>query len=440
MPVIYSPACDKHRPPKGRSHPECPERLDACVRALRNDAELSPLIDWLPPPSVDGDGDDDSRACRDKVLAAVRAVHRFPDYLQLLEDTCAKGGGGLDADTYLSKDSYEIALLAASAWIQAVDIAMDGAATVAAGSRGNSSISTKLSNESSETKTLLDADDTNDRKTYFDPCADAEAEALGDRELDVDSAGGESDDGEGVEINFDAEANAETGSVPTAAASTITTPTTITTTEHGNSDSSTSRCAWALVRPPGHHATPATGMGFCLLSNAAIAAKYAVTTKRASVVAILDFDVHHGNGTEAAVKNEEGIVFVSSHEWPLYPGSGPEGVSGKYDNVMNLNLEEGTAMETYRDRFEHEMLPFIMSKGKPDLVVVSAGFDALDVDPLASLEFKPEDYRVFTKLLMEKIGLDTPIVFGLEGGYNLGEHGLGKAVAECIAGYCLDEL
>lgn len=324
MTILYTPEFKKHRPPPGRSHPECPERLDACVHALKTSPELSDLLNWITPQSVK---EDIAPQRRQLVLEAISAVHRFPEYLDMIQRISQRGGGGIDSDTYISPDSYEVALLAASSWLEAVDIAL--------GSRS---------------------------------------------------------------------------------------------------------AAWALARPPGHHATPANGMGFCLLSNAAIAAKYALNHKNVSSVAILDFDVHHGNGTEASVKTDHRIRFASSHQWPLYPGSGPEGKSGINENVLNINLERGTNINEYRARFEQEILPFLMGPdgaSKPELVIVSAGFDALDVDPIAQLDFKPNDYRIFTQLLLEAGGEEMPIVFGLEGGYNLTEVGLGAAVRECIAGYCI---
>lgn len=324
MTVLYTPEFKKHRPPPGRSHPECPARLDVCVDALKKSSDLSGLLDWVTPQSV---SETVAPQRRQMVLDAVRVVHRFPDYLDMVEHISKRGGGGIDSDTYISPDTYEVALLAASAWLEAVDVAMGDA-----------------------------------------------------------------------------------------------------------------RAAWALTRPPGHHATPAAGMGFCLLSNAAIAAKYALNHKGVSSVAILDFDVHHGNGTEASVKMDKRIRFASSHQWPMYPGSGPEGTSGISNNVLNINLERGTSIQQYRHRFEHEMLPFLMKSetgSKPDLVIVSAGYDALDVDPLAQLDFKPSDYRLFTQLLMEAGGNDMRVVFGLEGGYDLTERGLSAGVTESIAGYCL---
>lgn len=298
-------------------HPECPERLDACVKALKGDEELAELLDWITPQPVTGELGAERRQI---VMEAVRSAHDVDEYLEEVERV-SKKGGALDGDTYVAPGSFEVALLASGAWMEAVDLALEE-----------------------------------------------------------------------------------------------------------------ERGVWVLSRPPGHHAMKGTGMGFCLVNHAAVAAMYALSREGVGKVGILDFDVHHGNGTEDIVRGVEGLKFVSSHQWPLYPGSGQEGVT---DNVRNLNLDGGCGMEEYLERYEEEMVGWLCEDGVPDIVVVSAGFDAMRVDPLAGLEFEPEDYRVLTETLMDRLGEGCGVVFGLEGGYELGDEGLGAGVRECVKGFCL---
>lgn len=305
--MYYSPKFLKHCAP--RDHPECPERLTAIVDALKADPELSSRIEWLDPPPLG----ELERA--DTVREAIEQVHDNEEYLDELK-RISKSGGALDADTYVAPGSWEISLLAVSAWLAAVDRTLD-----------------------------------------------------------------------------------------------------------------TGQPSFALARPPGHHATPTSGMGFCLLSNAAIAAKYALRKHGLSRVVILDWDVHHGNGTEAAVKDEERIRFVSSHEYPLYPMSG---LKGKKGNILNVNLDAGSSIEQYWPVYSNEMLPHLFTdKEAPELVIVSAGYDALDDDPLANIELEPKDFGKLTSTLVEKIGHNR-IVFGLEGGYSLSEVGISGGVCETI--------
>ena len=189
--------------------------------------------------------------------------------------------------------------------------------------------------------------------------------------------------------------------------------------------------SFALSRPPGHHSTPQHGMGFCLLSNAAITAKYA-STLGYKKISIFDFDVHHGNGTELAIKNESNIKFVSTHQYPLYPMSGEENVD---DNVMNLNFVEGSTIDDYLPRFSNEIVPHLLhDNGHPDLIVISAGYDALDDDPLAGLCFNPQDFGVIMKLLLEKFP-NTDFVLGLEGGYSLAQNGISAGVCETLRAF-----
>eukprot|EP00177_Eucheuma_denticulatum_P007178 GFKZ01013058.1.p1 GENE.GFKZ01013058.1~~GFKZ01013058.1.p1 ORF type:complete len:411 (-),score=63.23 GFKZ01013058.1:1809-2945(-) len=317
MKIFYTPEFKNHRPPPRMPHPECPERLDACVKALKGDGELAGLLDWITPQPVTGELGEERRKV---VMDAVRRAHDVDGYLEEVERV-SKKGGALDGDTYVAPGSFEIALMASGAWMEAVDLALDG-----------------------------------------------------------------------------------------------------------------ERGAWVLSRPPGHHAMKGTGMGFCLLNHAAVAAIYALSKEGVEKVGILDFDVHHGNGTEDIVRGVEGLRFVSSHQWPLYPGSGEEGIQG---NVRNLNLEAGCGRAEYLERYEEEMVGWLCEEGVPDLVVVSAGFDAMRVDPLAGLDFEAEDYRVLTDKLMKRLGEGCGVVFGLEGGYELGEEGVGAGVKECVTGFCL---
>jgi acetoin utilization deacetylase AcuC-like enzyme len=183
---------------------------------------------------------------------------------------------------------------------------------------------------------------------------------------------------------------------------------------------------FVLARPPGHHAIRNTGMGFCLLNNVAIAAHYALTRPGVERVAIVDWDVHHGNGTEALVENNPQIFYCSLHQFPCYPGTGAAGDRGQHDNVLNVPLKPGGDGKVYREAFEHKVLPFLR-QAKPDLLLVSAGYDANHSDPLAYMNLIPEDYGMMTHYLME---ISPYPVLGLEGGYHLPS--LAKSVVETL--------
>lgn len=172
---------------------------------------------------------------------------------------------------------------------------------------------------------------------------------------------------------------------------------------------------FVLARPPGHHAGSRVGMGFCLLNNAAIAAHYALAQPNINRVAILDWDVHHGNGTQAIVETNPQIAFCSLHESPQYPGTGSATETGRFNNVLNLPLAAGSTIADYQPLFEQHVMPFL-SHFQPDLLIVSAGYDANEADPLAGLALQPPDYGVLTDYCLQ---LTPRVVLGLEGGYDL---------------------
>jgi len=177
--------------------------------------------------------------------------------------------------------------------------------------------------------------------------------------------------------------------------------------------------AFCAVRPPGHHATGAEAMGFCLFNNIAVAAAHALHTHALKRVAIADFDVHHGNGTQAIFEREPRVLFVSSHQSPLYPGTGSEDERG-VGNIVNATLPAGAGSDDFRELWDGALLPRLHAF-KPQLVLVSAGFDAHRDDPLAQLRLGSEDYVWITGRLMDlaHAHADGRLVSSLEGGYNL---------------------
>lgn len=178
------------------------------------------------------------------------------------------------------------------------------------------------------------------------------------------------------------------------------------------------RRAFGAVRPPGHHAEPARAMGFCLLNNIAIAAAHALWNGL-DRVAIVDFDVHHGNGTQAVFEREPRVLFASSHEMPLYPWTGGFDETG-IGNVFNAPVLGGTGRQTFRDTWSKQLLPAIDAFA-PQLLLVSAGFDAHRADPLATLNLEAEDYAWLTGelCLIADRHAEGRVVSMLEGGYDL---------------------
>jgi acetoin utilization deacetylase AcuC-like enzyme len=172
------------------------------------------------------------------------------------------------------------------------------------------------------------------------------------------------------------------------------------------------RGGFALVRPPGHHALADRAMGFCLINNVAVAARYAQAEFGLERVAIVDFDVHHGNGTEAIFRGDDSVFFVSLHQWPFYPGTGGPGTND--ESTLNLPLPAGSGDEEYRTAFE-QVERAVRSFG-PDLVLVSAGFDAHSEDPLAQMLVSEAGFR---ELARRCAALAPRVAAVLEGGYNL---------------------
>jgi acetoin utilization deacetylase AcuC-like enzyme len=303
--IIYSDEFLNHQ--TGAYHPESPGRLTAIAQALHA-APWADQLDWRSPTPAHQ---------RAALMDALHAVHPSR-YIEAVWDIANGGGGYIDPDTPVSAVSYDVALLAVSAWLDGVDRVLE-----------------------------------------------------------------------------------------------------------------TGKPVFALTRPPGHHALPAQGMGFCIFANAAIAAHYALKQPGVERVAILDWDVHHGNGTQAIVEKNPHIIFCSLHEFPQYPGTGTAAERGKFENVLNLPMLAGSTLADYQPLFETRILPFFQAF-QPDLLIVSAGYDANHADPLASISLQPSDYGVFTGYCLQ---VTRRVLLGLEGGYDFGAlaRSVVATVERCLA-------
>ena len=179
------------------------------------------------------------------------------------------------------------------------------------------------------------------------------------------------------------------------------------------------RNAFCAVRPPGHHATANRAMGFCLFNNVAVAARHALARDGVERTAVVDFDVHHGNGTQDDFDDEPRLFYASSHQSPAYPGTGDESETG-VGNIVNVELPPGAGSDAFRAAWERRIIP-ALEAFSPDLLIVSAGFDAHARDPLAYLRLTTEDFDWVTRALLaaaDKVCAGR-VVSSLEGGYDL---------------------
>ena len=179
------------------------------------------------------------------------------------------------------------------------------------------------------------------------------------------------------------------------------------------------RNAFCAIRPPGHHAEPDQAMGFCLFNNVAIGALHARAAHGLGRIAVIDFDVHHGNGTQACFETDPDLFYASTHQWPLYPGTGRAGERG-VGNILNACLPPGAGSAEFREVFADVVLP-ALTQFAPDFIFISAGFDAHYADPLANLRLSEDDYGWATTELVQLANrlCDGRVVSTLEGGYDL---------------------
>ena len=181
---------------------------------------------------------------------------------------------------------------------------------------------------------------------------------------------------------------------------------------------------FVLSRPPGHHAESDRAMGFCLFSNAALAAAYALKQDSINKVGIFDWDVHHGNGTQNIVQSNPDIAYASIHQFPFYPGTGSHLEKGDHENVLNIPIPANVSGNKYRRKFDDYVFPFLKNFN-PNFLIISAGFDAHRRDPLSNINLEVEDYVYMARKCLK---IQPNILFGLEGGYDL------QALRECSAG------
>lgn len=190
--------------------------------------------------------------------------------------------------------------------------------------------------------------------------------------------------------------------------------------------------AFVAMRPPGHHAEQSTAMGFCLFGNAAIAAKYALDHHGLDRVSIVDFDVHHGNGTQALLWDDARVQFISTHQMPLFPGTGAASERGAHGQIVNLPLPPGADSHVFRDIVDSHVIPAVDAH-RPQLILISAGFDAHFADPLAEMDLETEDFAWVTERLCDAADRHCQgrVVSTLEGGYDL--QALAASVAAHVA-------
>ena len=177
--------------------------------------------------------------------------------------------------------------------------------------------------------------------------------------------------------------------------------------------------AFCAVRPPGHHAEKNKAMGFCIYNNVAVGANYLINKYKLNKIAIIDFDVHHGNGTQDIFYDNEKVLYISTHQFPFYPGSGTERDKGNHNNILNIPLPAGTTSEEYLNAYEYVLKK--INEFKPEFILLSAGFDAHKDDPLAQFQLESKDFYEITRRALElsKLYCGGKVVSILEGGYDL---------------------